>query len=38
MAFDKIGTLIVGKSRVIAIYSVTGISEFELLILAAAVE
>ena len=38
MAFDKTGTLTVGKPRVTAIHPATGISESELLTLAAAVE
>lgn len=38
VAFDKTGTLTVGKPRVTAIHPATGISESELLTLAAAVE
>ncbi|HFZ1709634.1 TPA: Zn(II)/Cd(II)/Pb(II) translocating P-type ATPase ZntA [Citrobacter sedlakii] len=38
VAFDKTGTLTVGKPRVTAIHPATGISEAELLALAAAVE
>ena len=38
VAFDKTGTLTVGKPRVTAIHPATGISETELLTLAAAVE
>ncbi|EHG7580990.1 Zn(II)/Cd(II)/Pb(II) translocating P-type ATPase ZntA [Citrobacter sedlakii] len=38
VAFDKTGTLTVGKPRVTAIHPATGISETELLALAAAVE
>ncbi|EMX9180134.1 Zn(II)/Cd(II)/Pb(II) translocating P-type ATPase ZntA [Citrobacter sedlakii] len=38
VAFDKTGTLTVGKPRVTAIHPATGISEAELLTLAAAVE
>lgn len=38
VAFDKTGTLTVGKPRVTAIHPATGISESELLALAAAVE
>ena len=38
VAFDKTGTLTVGKPRVTAIHPATGVSESELLALAAAVE
>ncbi|WP_407579207.1 Zn(II)/Cd(II)/Pb(II) translocating P-type ATPase ZntA [Citrobacter koseri] len=38
VAFDKTGTLTVGKPRVTAIHPASGISEAELLVLAAAVE
>ena len=38
VAFDKTGTLTVGKPRVTAIHPATGVSESELLTLAAAVE
>lgn len=38
MAFDKTGTLTVGKPRVTAMHPATGVSESELLALAAAVE
>ncbi|EAW8136317.1 HAD family hydrolase, partial [Salmonella enterica] len=38
VAFDKTGTLTIGKPRVTAIHPASGISEAELLALAAAVE
>ena len=38
VAFDKTGTLTIGKPRVTAIHPATGVSEYELLTLAAAVE